>query len=149
MEDKRTLPPPSFGRHIVAIVYDLFLVIAVVAVVNAVALAVKAQLGGDHVLSPLAVQILSVGSTWGFFSLFWHSNGQTLGMQAWRIALVDDNGEAPGWSAAFKRCAGATLSLACFGLGYLWRFIDARKRYWHDHLSGTHLVQMPKQSKAG
>ena len=146
MEDKSALPPPSFGRHLVAMLYDLLLVIAVIAVVNALALAAEAQLGGDHLLSPLTVQLLSIASTWGFFCLFWHSNGQTLGMQAWRIALVDEAGHAPGWVAVLKRCGGATLSLACFGLGYFWRFFDARKRYWHDHLSGTHLVQLPKQS---
>lgn len=147
MEDIKSLPPPSIGRHLVAMVYDLFLVIAVVAVVNALALAVEAQLGGDHLLAPLTVQALSLASTWGFFCIFWHGNGQTLGMQAWRIKLVNEDGSAPGWTAALKRCAAATLSLACFGIGYLWRFIDSRKRYWHDHLSGTRLVQLPRQSK--
>ncbi|NND66303.1 MAG: RDD family protein [Halioglobus sp.] len=148
MEEKTPLPPPSFGRHLIAMFYDLFLVVAVVAVVNALALALEARLGGDHLLAPLTVQLLSLGSTWGFFCLFWHSNGQTLGMQAWRIQLVNLDGGAPGWAAALKRCAGATLSLACFGSGYLWRFIDARNLYWHDHLSGTHLVQLPKQPAA-
>lgn len=146
MEEEKPLPPPSFGRHLIAMVYDLFLVIAVVAVVNALALALEAQLGGDHLLSPLTVQLLSLLATWGFFCLFWHSNGQTLGMQAWRIQLVNESGAAPGWPAALKRCAAATLSLACCGLGYLWRFIDSRNRYWHDHLSGTHLVELPKKA---
>ena len=147
MEDTNKLPAPSLLRHLVAMFYDLFLVVAVVAVVNALALAVKAQLGGDHVLSPLAVQALTVASIWGFFSLFWHSNGQTLGMQAWRIKLVDQEGNAPSWSATLKRGAAATLSLACFGIGYFWRFVDPHSRYWHDHLSATHLVQLPKQSR--
>lgn len=147
MENTQSLPPPSLLRHMIAMVYDLFLVVAVVAVVNALALALKAQLGGDHVLSPLTVQALTLLSTWGFFCLFWHSNGQTLGMQAWRIRLVTEAGEAPGWGAALKRCIAATLSLACFGAGYLWRLFDARGRYLHDHLSGTHLVQLPRQAR--
>ncbi len=147
MEDIDDLPTPSLGRHLVAMFYDLFLVVAVVAVVNALALAVEAQLGGDHLLSPLTVQALTLASTWGFFCVFWQSNGQTLGMQAWRIKLVNDEGKAPGWAASLKRCAAATLSLGCFGVGYLWRFVDSRKRYWHDHLSNTHLVQLPKHSK--
>ncbi len=147
MEDTQSLPPPSPARHLVAMVYDLFLVVAVVAVVNALALGVQAQFGGEHLLSPVAVQVLTVLSVWGFFCLFWHRNGQTLGMQAWRIQLVADDGGAPGWTASLKRCAAATLSLACLGVGYLWRFFDARKRYWHDHLSGTHLVQLPRRGE--
>ena len=33
------------------------------------------------------------------------------------------------------------------GLGYLWCLVDRRNRYWHDYLSGTELILLPKQEK--
>ena len=39
------------------------------------------------------------------------------------------------------------LSAACVGLGYLWCLFDRDKRYWHDILSGTRLVLLPKRQK--
>ena len=46
------------------------------------------------------------------------------------------------------RCLGALLSAACLGLGYLWKLVDRNHRYWHDYLSGTRLVLLPKRGKA-
>jgi uncharacterized RDD family membrane protein YckC len=126
--------------------YDLFLVIALVALVNALALGLKVKLAAEPepVLSALTVQLLTLTSVWGFFCLFWRKNGQTLGMQAWRIKLVDQDGQVPALSQLLRRCAGASVSLACLGLGYLWRFVDPQALYWHDRLSETQLILLPK-----
>ncbi len=34
------------------------------------------------------------------------------------------------------------------GLGYLWCLVDRRGRYWHDYLSGTELILLPKREKS-
>jgi uncharacterized RDD family membrane protein YckC len=130
-------------------VYDTFLVVALVAVVNATALAVlvRATSGEQEVLNAHLVQLLTVLSIIGFFSLFWLKSGQTLGMQAWRIQLVDFRGGPPSIGKAILRCCGAFLSAACLGLGYLWCLVDRNQRYWHDYLSRTELVLLPKESR--
>lgn len=138
---------PSLPRRLAAMVYDTFLVVALVAVVNAVALGivVKLSAGAQQVLDPQLVQVLTALSITGFFSVFWLHSGQTLGMQAWRIQLVDFDGNTPSLGKALIRCLGATLSFACLGLGYLWCLVDRRHRYWHDYLSHTELILVPKQ----
>jgi uncharacterized RDD family membrane protein YckC len=145
------LPPssPSLLRRLAAMVYDTFLVVALVAVVNATALAVlvRATSGEQEVLNAHLVQFLTVLSIIGFFSLFWLKSGQTLGMQAWRIQLVDFRGGTPSIGKAILRCCGAFLSAACLGLGYLWCLVDRNQRYWHDYLSQTELVLLPKESR--
>lgn len=130
--------------------YDSFLIIALVTVVNATALGivVKVSNGGQQVLNPHVVQVLTTLSIVGFFCLFWLKNGQTLGMQAWRIKIVGFDGEAPSLPKALLRCLGAVLSFLCLGLGYWWCLIDRHKRYWHDYLSRTELVLLPKSKKA-
>ena len=139
-------PAPSLLRRLTAMLYDTLLVVALVGVVNAFALGLIAWAsdGAEQLLNAHVVQALTVLTVVGFFSLFWVKNGQTLGMQAWRIRLVDFDGGAPTWGKAILRCAGALLSAACLGLGYLWCLFDRNKRYWHDYLSGTEMVLLPK-----
>lgn len=148
MEDSQ-LKHPSLLRHLVSMIYDGLLVIALVFVVNGIALAVVVQLSGGEkeVLNPQLGQMLIALSIVGFYSAFWLKSGQTLGMQAWRIKLVSIDGNPPRWSQALLRCAGAAISAGCLGLGYLWKLVDRNKRYWHDYMSGTELVLLPKTSR--
>jgi uncharacterized RDD family membrane protein YckC len=140
---------PSLLRRLAAMLYDSFLVVALVAVVNASALGVVVKLsaGEQQVLNPHLVQLLTVLSITGFFCIFWCKNGQTLGMQAWRIKLVDMKGQPPSFAKTVIRCIGAALSFICLGLGYWWCLVDGKKRYWHDYLSRTELILLPKPGK--
>lgn len=142
----RQKPAPALLRHFAAIIYDAFLVIAVIFVVNGIALAVTVKLSGGEqdVVNPLLGQCLTVLSILTFFSAFWLKNGQTLGMQAWRLKLESTDGSQPRLYQAIIRCVAATLSAGCFGLGYAWRLIDRNQRYWHDYASSTQLILLPK-----
>jgi uncharacterized RDD family membrane protein YckC len=128
--------------------YDALLVVALVLVVLALALGVAVNLLGseEHVLGSHATQGLIAASVVGFFTLFWLKDGQTLGMQAWRVKLVRFDGGRPNLGNALLRCLGAALSASCLGAGYLWCLVDRRGRYWHDYLSRTELVLLPKES---
>ena len=79
-----------------------------------------------------------------FYLFFWSHQGQTLGMAAWRIKLVGNDGDAPGIRRIILRIVCAPLSIFSVGLGYLWIYIDADKRTWHDRLSDTMVVHIPK-----
>lgn len=147
--EPRQLPSPSLLRHLTAMLYDALLVVALVFVVNAIALGVVVQLSGGEreVVGPHLGQALVVLSVVGFFSAFWIKSGQTLGMQAWRLQLVSHDGGGITLRQALLRCAGAALSFACLGLGYLWKLVDRDQRYWHDRISGTRLVLLPRREK--
>jgi uncharacterized RDD family membrane protein YckC len=140
---------PSLARRLVAICYDTLLVIAVVAVVSALALALQVYLTGDadQALNPHITQALIVTSVFGFFTIFWLGGGQTLGMQAWRLKLVSAKDTDLTFMQVLLRCLTATLSFACLGAGYLWALVDREGKTWHDRLSGTHLVLLPKSSR--
>ncbi|MFK7975613.1 MAG: RDD family protein [Halioglobus sp.] len=162
-------PYPSLARRLTAMLYDSLLVIALVAVVNAAALGIAHEMSGGSLdtLPPFAVRIVTVLAVFGFFTAFWLKGGQTLGMQAWRIQLIStehgksnintqsdtttrtgDNTDIRFFQAIL-RCCAASLSLACFGLGYLWCLFDPQRKYWHCHLSRTQLILLPKREKAG
>lgn len=132
-----------------AMLYDGLLVFALALVVTALALGINYQVtgGAEETLSPTVVRLVTVGGVFAFFCLFWLKDGQTLGMQAWRIQLVPTGANRLTLTRALVRCCGAVLSLACFGLGYLWCLFDPQRRYWHCHLSGTQLILLPKREK--
>ena len=133
-----------------AMVYDTFLVLPVIMLAFVLAMAVVALPGdGDPVqpLNPWLAQGLILLCLIGFFSAFWTQSGQTLGMQAWRVKLIALPGKRITVARCALRCLGALVSIACLGLGYLWCLVDRRGRYWHDYLSGTALVLVPKPKK--
>ena len=150
METDQPLPSPSLMRRLTAMLYDSLLLIALVGVTNAIGLGVAYQLSGgaQETLGPSAVRLITFGSIAGFFCIFWRKQGQTLGMQAWRIKLVNDQGGDVSYARGLLRCGAAVVSAACLGLGYWWCLIDPQKRYWHCKLSGTHLVLLPKESRS-
>ena len=68
-------------------------------------------------------------------------------MQAWRIKLVSFKGERITSGQAIGRCLAAALSALCLGIGYWWCLFDSNHRYWHDYLSGTELILLPKKKR--
>lgn len=144
--------PPGLARRLAALLYDTLLVIPLVGVTVAlILLAVAAATGASEednlVLQPHWVQLIGAVSVIGFYTAFWSKGGQTLGMQAWRIRLLDASNTPPGAARCVLRCLAALISLIPIGLGYWWVLIDRKKRSWHDRLSGTHLVLLPKSSR--
>jgi uncharacterized RDD family membrane protein YckC len=139
-----------------ALLYDTLLVIPIIGVTVAVAtVVVMASSGGTaagdyYQLHPQLVQLIAFSCVVAFCTAFWHKGGQTLGMQAWRVKLVDSTGAPPGVGRCVLRCIGALVSAACLGMGYWWCLLDRRGRYWHDHISSTDLLLLPKAArKAG
>ena len=90
-------------------------------------------------------RIITVGVWAGFYSYCWQRGGQTLGMAAWRIHLVDMHGQPPSARHIALRLLTAPLSFASLGIGYLWFYVGDKRQTWHDRLSGTMVVHIPKQ----
>ena len=127
--------------------YDVLLLVALWFSVNAALLALS---GGRLVAADRpdwllhAQRLVLFGVSFWFIAWFWMHGGQTLGMRAWRLRLESENGGAIGLAQAAKRSLAALISLAAFGLGYLWMLADREERTWHDRFSGTRLVLVPK-----
>ncbi|MDX5378684.1 MAG: RDD family protein, partial [Halomonas sp.] len=73
--------------------------------------------------------------------------GMTLGMQAWRLRVQTRSGNAITLRQSLVRYLVAWLSLAAFGLGYLWVLFDTERRSWPDIASDTRVVVLPKASR--
>ena len=155
MNDSTAQSSPFLLRRLAAMVYDTCLVLPLIMASVALFMGARTLLWGpaaDDTAAQLdanMVRLVALVCTTGFFCAFWVKSGQTLGMQAWRIKLVNFSGETPNIRQGVMRCLGAVLSAACLGLGYLWCLVDRNGRYWHDYLSGTELILLPRREKKG
>lgn len=88
----------------------------------------------------LGILLLSI-FTLLYFPFFWARGGQTPGMRAAGIRVVNDrDGSRIGWGAALLRLLGWWVSAAVFYLGFVWILVDKRRRGWHDLIAGTCVI---------
>jgi uncharacterized RDD family membrane protein YckC len=77
-----------------------------------------------------------------YFPWFWARGGQTPGMRITSIRVVSDKDGTPiGWGTAILRLIGWWISAAVFYIGFIWIFIDGRRRSWADLIAGTLVVK--------
>ena len=139
---------PALPRRLAAIIYDSVLIFALLVVAFAllvIPLGMGLGVDGEQIArNPLArVYLGSVIA--GFFCWFWLRGGETLGMRAWRVRLVRDDGRPLTLKLCLLRQAAALLSWAALGMGFLWSLLDRDRLTWHDRLTGTRLVMVLKK----
>lgn len=135
-------------KRLIAITYDSFLLIGLFMVYSAIILWVNVEYfhivlapGEKATMGPLqtlGIPLICIG----FFCLFWTKQGQTLGMQAWKIQLVNQQGQTPTLTECLLRLVYAAISIGCFGLGYWWIWLDKDRLTWHDRWSKTRVIQV-------
>ncbi len=138
----------GFLRHIAAMLYDALLVGALLFLATIPFIAAR---GGEPVErgDNLVYQVTLLIVIYAFFVGFWSGPGRTLGMQSWRLQLLNDKGEVPTVAQASLRLLASLLSWLPLGLGFLWRLWDSEKLTWHDRISHTRLVYFPREKKPG
>lgn len=147
-ENPTPAAPPGHLRRLLAVVYDAFLLAAVLLVAFFPVPLIPAEWrAGLPVRLGLQCYLLAV--TCFFFVRPWSRGGQTLGMRAWRLRLVAADGAPVTQTRALLRFAVAFVSAAVFGLGFFWIFIDPGRRTWHDIAAATRIVTVPKPSPPG
>lgn len=155
-------PPAGLFKQLIAMLYDSFLIIALLFVATAVLLPFSQ---GEAVSGPIfSLYLLFI--IFIFYGWFWHKAGQTLGMKVWKIRIIDDHGYNPSWPTIFIRLFAAILlpalfitlnsyldlihdaktlavvSTFVFLLGYLIRLFSPATL--HDRMSQTRIIDVSK-----
>jgi uncharacterized RDD family membrane protein YckC len=150
---------PSAGPipRLAALAYDCFLLFGLLVVPLFILTGLRQHSAGlqtdgvIHELPPIAPQpvlLLYIACMIiGFYYYFWRRNGQTLGMQAWRLRLDNTRGGRPSFRQCLGRLAVGFISLLCLGLGYWWIWFDRDRLAWHDRASNTRVVVLPKKQR--
>lgn len=134
---KDSISKPGFLRRLIAVFYDLLLLIALLFVATALLLPLNAgqAFTAQQLFFPLYLLLVS----FFFYAWFWTHGGQTLGLRAWKIKVLTLDMKPISWKQALLRFMAAVLSWGFCGLGFLWIVIDKNQLSWHDRLSKTAL----------
>ncbi|VUD68992.1 hypothetical protein TDB9533_04355 [Thalassocella blandensis] len=147
------LPTASVLKRMLALGYDLFILVAISMAYSAIATIIMALAMHIDAKDYLPMQkgpwfligwVLTIVI---FYWFFWHRAGQTVGMKTWRIKLISQKHAATHVGVTHLQCFIRILtgpfSLVFFGIGYMWQWIDKEKLTLHDRLSNTRVVQLP------
>lgn len=141
MTQSTTLATQSAGLlpRLGAALYDGLLLVALFFPATAV---LAPFMPGDHIpTGSLWFQCYLLLIVLGFYGWFWTHGGQTLGMRAWRLRVVDLKGGTIRWPRALLRfILGSLAWLTVIGLLLCLRNGVAL----HDSLSGTRVLRLPK-----
>ena len=130
-----------FFRRLLALFYDLLLIAGIllsftllIVIINGGA--ISSFLGGNLML--LSYFLIS----FIFYVYFWYFNdGQTLGMQAWKIKLVADDNQTVSIKSMLQRLVLGLLFGSIAGLNFFVILFRSDKKSLNDIFSKTRIVR--------
>lgn len=137
----------GFARRFAALVYDAFLLVALLMVFTFGALyfthgaAVEPKTAGGWVYVYRAGLVLVIAA---YYLVNWLRSGQTLGMRAWHLRALSDSGKPIKFNAALLRLIFGFLAWAPCAVGVLWLYWDGEHMALHDRLSKTRVVHLAR-----
>ena len=134
-------------RRLAALVYDLFPLVGLwMLTVFLCLFAAGRDYDPAHpqFLFRLWLQAALLAVTAAYFVVSWTRVGATIGMRAWKLKLLREDGGKPGAGLALARFFLALLSLAVAGIGFWMALLDPRKRTLHDRLCRTLMVRIDR-----
>lgn len=161
---------PGFFKRLLVAIYDGFLMIAVLIVTSAILMALfTAVAPADFFVDPsnfdqtkiatlsnsgraaggLIVSINCIALSFLYYAWFWTHGGQTVGMRAWNLYLVNEDGKFINWKVALIRYLSAIVSWTALGLGFTWLLLNPERRTWHDSWSASQIIYVPKAQQPG
>lgn len=94
----------------------------------------------------LSLDLLFMGT---IFVLFWIFKNATPGKMMFKAVIVDaETLAAPSVLQNIVRYLAYFLSLAPFGMGFIWIGIDERKQGWHDKIARTVVIKGKPREKS-
>jgi uncharacterized RDD family membrane protein YckC len=115
------LPRAGFWIRIAALLIDALLVGAVLAFVH----------HSTH------LELLALAA---YGAIMWKLKGTTIGGIVCGLCVVRMDDRPLDWPTALS----CFLSLAVFGLGFIWIAFDDERQGWHDKIAGTVVVRVPQ-----
>ncbi len=131
----------GFFRRVFSLLYDSFAVLGIILSLTLLLVLLNGGAPEKGSIADLIQLLITVLSGPIFYSYFWLVNdGQTLGMQAWKIRLVSNKGLT--LRICLLRCVFSTFSFLLFGLGYLYILFNKDNKSLADVLTNTRIIKI-------
>ena len=126
------------GARLIAYIIDVLIITGVTVLLTIIGVVSLVILPIISVLFWLGALLFGLA----YFPYFWAKDGQTIGNRQMRIRVVRDvDGGPVSMGSAILRLVGYWISGAVFYIGYIWIFVDQRRRGWMDLIAGTVVVK--------
>jgi uncharacterized RDD family membrane protein YckC len=135
-----------FDGIIISIVFIVAILVAAPLIANGSTTSASGRVTALGPTANLGFLVLFIAFVFSvlYFPFFWARGGQTLGMRPFSLRVVRDrDGGRIGWGTAFLRLIGLWVAGAVFYIGFIWIFIDKRRRGWQDLIAGTVVIKRP------
>lgn len=165
MKQANNVAEASFGKRLLAIVYDIlilfFIIVVITILIQQIVISfelvplekIKDVTGEISVIPPNSWVDLGLKNLWAlfgflYFAHYWTRSGQTPGMKVWKLKLISESHSDKQQQQtitvlqALKRYVFSLL-----GLGLIWIIVDKNKRALQDRLSQSRLISTATISK--
>ncbi|UNM96223.1 RDD family protein [Ignatzschineria rhizosphaerae] len=142
-------PRALLHRRMGALLYDILCITALILLVGVFFFIINGgeEITAEDVVLRQVMRVFIVLTPIAYFLFFWMRDAHTTGMRAWRLRIQRLDGTPITGTIALIRLGFAIISWIPLGLGYWWVFVSPTRLSWHDRLSGTEIIQLPKQEK--
>ena len=137
----------GFGRRLAALFYDSVLLAALLVALTSGAVFLNHRVAVEPASAGLWTYLYRaalVATIAGYYLINWTRSGQTLGMRAWHLRTVTDDGRRLGWKAATLRFVLSILAWTPAALGVLWLYADPQHLALHDRWSKTRVLLLER-----
>ena len=132
----------GFLKRVLALIYDSLLIAAIIIVASLLLVFVNGEYPKPGTLLSVIQFLISILVGPFFYSYFWLTNdGQTTGMQAWKIKLVSSNESKLNMKQTYLRCLISVISFLFIGIGYFWILFNKNNLSWSDIATKTRVVK--------
>jgi uncharacterized RDD family membrane protein YckC len=139
---------PGVLRVLAAFGYDLVLLFGLLLLATTLVTFPAQLLFGIDVIGNHPVAKTILWTLWllvilGFYLWFWTHGGQTLGMRAWHIRVVDK--QNPEFEISYRQAiTRLVVGITFFGITTLWMLFNHERESLHDRIAHTRLLLLPK-----
>ena len=134
----------GFFKRVFSLIYDSLAVIGIILSLSLLLVLVNGGTTEENKFASLIQFLIITFSGPCFYTYFWLSNnGQTLGMQAWKIQLISNNNGLSVKDCLY-RCFISVISFLIFGIGYFLILFRKDNKSLADLLTNTQIIDLKK-----
>ena len=134
----------GFFKRVFSLIYDSLAVIGIMLSLSLLLVLINGGSTEENKFASLIQFLIITFSGPCFYTYFWlANNGQTLGMQAWKIQLISNNNGLSVKDSLY-RCFISIISFLIFGIGYFLILFRKDNKSLADLLTNTQIIDLKK-----
>ena len=134
----------GFFKRVFSLIYDSLAIVGIILSLSLLLVLLNGGYAEENSISGLIQFLIIILSGPCFYTYFWIENeGQTLGMQAWKIKLISQKKDL-STVVCLLRCFVSVISFLIFGIGYFLILFHKDNRSIADLITDTQIIDLKK-----